>query len=118
MSCDRADSSAARKSTALEPRNETYLAPRERELIVEYPVQRATMANSDFWRELAISFQSVFPLYEFTAYRQYYMELRYFSPTSTIVDKPPSIKSPVPSTLMVNDSRLEIPQSARDSHAL
>jgi hypothetical protein len=41
------------------------------------------MANSDFWRELAISFQSVPPLYEFTAYRQYYMELRYFSPTST-----------------------------------
>ncbi len=41
------------------------------------------MANSDFWRELAISFQSVTPLYEFTAYRQYYRELRYFLPTST-----------------------------------
>jgi len=40
------------------------------------------MANSDFWRELAISFKSVPELYEFTAYRQYYMELRYFSPTS------------------------------------
>src|SRR5271169_5061262 len=41
------------------------------------------MAHSDLWRELAISFQSVPPLYEFAAYRQYYMELRYFSPTST-----------------------------------
>jgi hypothetical protein len=42
------------------------------------------MANSDFWRELAISFQSVPPLYEFAAYRQYYMELRYFSPPNKL----------------------------------
>lgn len=37
------------------------------------------MANSDFWRELAISFKSVPELYEFHAFRQYYMELQYFS---------------------------------------
>ncbi len=40
------------------------------------------MANSDFWRELAISFKSVPDFYEFSAYRQYYLGLRYFSPTS------------------------------------
>jgi hypothetical protein len=40
------------------------------------------MANSEFWRELAISFKSVPELYEFTAFRQYYMGQRYFSPTS------------------------------------
>jgi hypothetical protein len=40
------------------------------------------MANSDFWRELAISFKSVPELYEFTAYRRYYMGQTYFSPTS------------------------------------
>ena len=40
------------------------------------------MANSDLWRELAFSFKSVPEFYEFTAYRQYYMELQYFSLTS------------------------------------
>ena len=42
------------------------------------------MANSGFWRELAISFKSVPEFYEFTAYRHYYMELRYFLPTSVL----------------------------------
>jgi hypothetical protein len=42
------------------------------------------MANSDFWRDLAKSFQSVPRGYEFTASRHYYMELQYFSPTSVV----------------------------------
>jgi hypothetical protein len=37
------------------------------------------MLDSDFWRELAINFQSVPALHEFSAFRHYYMELRYFS---------------------------------------
>ncbi len=40
------------------------------------------MANSDFWRELAISFKSVPESYEFTAFRQYYAGQQYFLPTS------------------------------------
>jgi hypothetical protein len=42
------------------------------------------MVNSDFWRELAISFKSVPDFYEFTAYRHYYGELHYFLPTSIV----------------------------------
>lgn len=45
------------------------------------PRARATMANSDFWRDLAISFHSVAILYEFTAHRFYYMELSIVEPT-------------------------------------
>lgn len=40
------------------------------------------MASSDFWRELALNFKSVPDFYEFSASRQYYMELQYFLPTS------------------------------------
>ena len=39
------------------------------------------MADSDFWRELAISFQSAANLYEFAAHRLYCMELSIVEPT-------------------------------------
>jgi DNA-binding XRE family transcriptional regulator len=46
------------------------------------------MANSDFWRDLAISFQSASKLYDFTVYRQYYMEISTTEPTWEFAPNP------------------------------
>ena len=42
------------------------------------------MTQSDLWRELSIGFQCVSETHEFNAFRQYYMELRYFLPQSKL----------------------------------
>ena len=46
------------------------------------------MANSDFWRDLAVSFQSIPKFHDFSAFRQYYMELSTVEPIWNIEAAP------------------------------